>query len=214
MKGMCMKGNAGITVAEALLQMVQLIEQDRFREASEYIRNVTTQHSEWIDERLQAELQLVMKQMEYKIALKDFDYLRSLALVYKYCEVNYAQAGIERAKEKMLQAEKSGADGLLSRRDTIWWCWLQGLDQAPEIVRRCYDSLGKLGREIIILEDSNIAEYVQLPECITEKYHKGIISRTHYTDLIRLELLTVMGGTWIDATTWISGTQRIPWNRR
>lgn len=26
----------------------------------------------------------------------------------------------------------------------IWWCWLQGYDNAPEIVKACYNSLKKI----------------------------------------------------------------------
>ena len=187
-------------IAEALLQILQLIEGDQFGEVSVFLQNFMTQHADWVDARLQAEIQLVMKQMECRIALKDFAYLRSIALVYKYCEMNYGQNG-------HMDGDQPG--NLLPERGTIWWCWLQGLEQAPDIVKCCYRSLEKLGKKVVVLDETNLREYVTLPEYITEKYQKGAICKAHYTDLVRLEILTQRGGTWIDATTWISGTERI-----
>ena len=35
---------------------------------------------------------------------------------------------------------------------------------------------------------------------VMEKWEKGIITHTHMTDLLRLELLIKYGGMWIDAT--------------
>lgn len=84
----------------------------------------------------------------------------------------------------------------------IWVCWMQGMDQAPELVRCCFGSLQRYlsDREIILITKDNYQEYVEFPSHIEEKYRKGIISRTHFSDLLRLELLTRYGGTWIDAT--------------
>ena len=44
-----------------------------------------------------------------------------------------------------------------------------------------------------------------------EKWEKGIITRTHMTDLLRLELLIKYGGTWIDSTVLCtSSIEEIP----
>lgn len=198
----------GKEIAQCLLQITQLIETDQMNAASELMQRVVADHPDWVDERFQAELQLIMKQMEYKIALKDYTYLRSLALVYKYCEMHYGQIGIQQGRDAV-QPVSAGKDDLLPEHDTIWWCWLQGIENAPEIVKACYRSLQKLGRKIVVLDEENIPRYVELPAHVTEKYQRGIIGRAHYTDLVRLELLTRLGGAWIDATTWVSGTERI-----
>lgn len=195
-------------ISKCLLHISQLIEKDQMNAASELMQSVVADHPDWVDERFQAELQLIMKQMEYKIALKDYTYLRSLALVYKYCVMHYGQIDIQKVKDTV-RSVSVGRDGLLPEHDTVWWCWLQGIDNAPEIVKVCYRSLQKLGRKIIVLDEESIPQYAELPGYVTEKYRKGIISKTHYTDLVRLELLTRRGGTWIDATTWISDTQKI-----
>ncbi len=91
--------------------------------------------------------------------------------------------------------------------EKVWVCWLQGMDRAPELVQKCYGSLLEhLGdREIILLTDDNYRAYVQFPVYIQEKIDSGVITKTHMSDLLRLELLNRYGGTWIDATVYCSG---------
>ncbi|MDM8219013.1 capsular polysaccharide synthesis protein [Limosilactobacillus mucosae] len=84
----------------------------------------------------------------------------------------------------------------------VWVCWLQGMENAPEIVKTCYNSLktNLPNKEIIVLTSSNLNKYVTFPNYIERKWKQGIISNAHLADLLRLELLTKFGGTWIDAT--------------
>lgn len=88
------------------------------------------------------------------------------------------------------------------RPDIIWFCWLQGMASAPEIVKVCYQSLKANieNREIVLLTQENISDYVQFPDYIQEKFRKRRIPFAHYSDLLRLELLIRYGGTWIDST--------------
>lgn len=89
-------------------------------------------------------------------------------------------------------------------KDTIWFCWLQGLDNAPLIVKRCYESLQRNinDKKIVVLNENNIFDYVSLPDYIIDKWKKGIIGMAHFTDLVRLELLKEYGGYWIDSTVF------------
>ncbi|MBO5478792.1 MAG: capsular polysaccharide synthesis protein [Clostridia bacterium] len=84
----------------------------------------------------------------------------------------------------------------------VWICWFQGIENAPDIVKKCYESILKNlnDREIVLITEKNMQEYVQFPEYIIEKWKKGIITNTHMTDLLRLELLIQYGGLWLDAT--------------
>ena len=93
----------------------------------------------------------------------------------------------------------------------IWVCWLQGMDAAPVIIQKCYKSLRHniTGREIVLLTEENYREYISFPDYIEEKIASGAITKTHLTDLMRIELLTSYGGTWIDATVFCSG-ENIP----
>ena len=96
------------------------------------------------------------------------------------------------------------------RNKVIWTCWLQGEEQAPLLVQRCLKSLREHCKDydVRVIDERNVKEYVTLPDYIEEKYQKGIISRTHYSDLIRLELLDRYGGIWIDSTFLL--TDRLP----
>lgn len=89
----------------------------------------------------------------------------------------------------------------------VWVCWLQGMEEAPEIVKKCYQSLldNLDDREIVLLTNKNYKDWVTFPKHIQEKISNGTITRTHMTDFLRLELLEHYGGTWIDATVFCSG---------
>jgi hypothetical protein len=89
----------------------------------------------------------------------------------------------------------------------IWVCWLQGMEQAPEIVKVCHASLIQClnDREVVVITSQNVNDYVTFPEHIQRKYDKGVIPIAQYSDLLRLELLTRYGGTWVDATVLCSG---------
>lgn len=90
----------------------------------------------------------------------------------------------------------------LSVQDCIWVCWWQGLDSAPELVRKCIESIQKNAgnHEVIIITEDNYKEYVNIPKWVEDKKNAGIISLTNYSDLLRLSLLAEHGGMWLDAT--------------
>lgn len=97
---------------------------------------------------------------------------------------------------------------LISKKtNKVWVLWLQGIDKAPAVVRRCYQSLKEnlSDREIVLLTAENYKDYTDIPNYILEKYQQGLISHTHFSDLLRIELLCRHGGTWIDATVFCSG---------
>jgi hypothetical protein len=94
--------------------------------------------------------------------------------------------------------------------DKIWICWFQGMENAPRLVKECYESVQRhsRGREIIVITDENIRQYVDFPEWIWKKTGKNGITKTHLSDLLRVSLLAQYGGIWIDATCFL--TDNIP----
>lgn len=84
----------------------------------------------------------------------------------------------------------------------IWVCWWQGLENAPDIVKACIESIQRNAgnHPVIVLTDENYKQYVTIPQWVEEKRNKGIITRTNYSDLLRLSLLAEHGGMWLDAT--------------
>jgi len=92
----------------------------------------------------------------------------------------------------------------------IWICWFQGLDNAPELVKRCIESvqLHSPDAKVVILTDENIPDYLSLPEHINSKYSSGLISKAQYSDIVRCSLLYQYGGIWMDSTVFL--TKAIP----
>lgn len=83
----------------------------------------------------------------------------------------------------------------------IWFCWLQGMEQAPELVHACLKSLRSLpDAKIIVVDKDNYKDYIEFPDYILEKYHKGYIPHATMSDMLRLALLSKHGGVWIDST--------------
>lgn len=132
------------------------------------------------------ESELAIREREYQ---KIYDYLDKY-MDYEYLEVENFQRNEEIKDNK-----------------TIWICWLQGLDKAPLLVKKCVDSIRKNKPEdfsIILINWDNLYNYIYLPVWIQEKVANGNISLTHFSDIIRAELLYQHGGCWIDATVYSS----------
>lgn len=93
---------------------------------------------------------------------------------------------------------------------TIWVCWLQGIEHAPEVVQICFERLKMYmpDKTIILITEENLNEYIEIPSYIYQKRERGIISLTHFSDIVRIFLLCQYGGLWIDSTMYL--TNRIP----
>ena len=96
--------------------------------------------------------------------------------------------------------------------NTIWWLWLQGAEKAPDIVRKCLESVDhyacKIGYNVVKLNENNLFDYVKLPDEIIEKWRKGKMSNAHFSDLCRVDLICRYGGFWIDSTVLL--TDEVP----
>jgi hypothetical protein len=92
----------------------------------------------------------------------------------------------------------------------ICFCWLQGVDEAPLLVKRCYENIQKFcfDYKINFIDSKNFSQYTNIPDYIISKWNKGIISNTHFSDILRINLLAEQGGTWIDSTVLL--TAKIP----
>lgn len=91
--------------------------------------------------------------------------------------------------------------------DPVWVYWKQGEADMPDVVRKCIKSIRQYsGGNVILLTDDNVGEYITFPEYIQEKLDSGTMSVQAYSDLLRFSLLEHFGGTWIDATVYLTGT--------
>ena len=95
----------------------------------------------------------------------------------------------------------------LQKPKIIWFCWLQGLENAPSLVKKCYESIKTQcsDYEIRIITAENFSLWADIPEFIITKWKDGMISHAHFSDILRTALLVKNGGTWIDATVLLTG---------
>jgi len=85
----------------------------------------------------------------------------------------------------------------------IWVFWYQGVEQMPKLVKACYTQLQKNNpNEVKLVHSKNIGSYIDIPDYIFSKLDKGIITYTHFSDIVRVSLLVKYGGLWVDATCW------------
>ena len=89
---------------------------------------------------------------------------------------------------------------------TCWIYWHQGFENAPEIVKACRRSVEKnlKGYKIILLDKSNLFDHIELPDFIMQKFEKGIIPLTQFSDILRTYLLYAYGGLWLDSTIFLT----------
>lgn len=88
----------------------------------------------------------------------------------------------------------------------VFVCWWQGLNEhTPEIVKCCINKIKTVfnNHEVIVIDKNNLSQYTRIPSYIIEKKDKGLISLTHFSDVIRFHLLSEYGGCWIDSTCWV-----------
>ncbi|MCQ2598787.1 MAG: capsular polysaccharide synthesis protein [Alphaproteobacteria bacterium] len=89
--------------------------------------------------------------------------------------------------------------------EKIFTIWQQGERNAPPLVQACFRSIRKnCKQELVVLDDTNIFDYITLPAEIVKKYRAGKIGRAHFADICRVELLYEHGGIWLDSTAFVT----------
>lgn len=88
------------------------------------------------------------------------------------------------------------------------FCWFQGMENAPELVKRCYASVKRNmpNKEVIVITKENMDQYVDFPEHILGKWKKGLITDTKMSDFLRMELLIRYGGLWMVAPFYLANS--------
>ena len=95
------------------------------------------------------------------------------------------------------------------KKEKIFSLWLQGEENAPELVKACFRSVRKhCKQELVVLDENTVFDYISLPDVIMQKRKAGKISHAHFADICRVELLYNHGGFWLDSTGFV--TEKIP----
>lgn len=89
--------------------------------------------------------------------------------------------------------------------EKVFTLWLQGENQAPPIVQACFRSMRRnIKLPLVVLDENTIFDWITLPDHIIDKWKRGLITRTHFSDICRIELLYEHGGIWADATDFFT----------
>lgn len=90
----------------------------------------------------------------------------------------------------------------------IWVFWGQGEINMPPLVKACYRQLTYHNKNVTLLTNNNIKNFIDIPNIASKKVETGEISWAYFSDIIRNSILARYGGMWVDATAWIP--KRIP----
>lgn len=89
--------------------------------------------------------------------------------------------------------------------EKIFSIWFQGEENAPQLVKVCFERLRKVyGERFIVLNEKTLGDYLKLPEHIIKKRAEGKIPNAHFSDICRVALLYRHGGLWFDSTDFIT----------
>jgi hypothetical protein len=147
------------------------------------------------------------------------DIRRSLWPHYKECRIHRLGDEdawwLEREHEVYRKYERRYADliadgasgGNRVRRDRVWVFWQQGMKNAPDLVRACYESvlLALPDKEVTVVTGDNLTDFVDLPGYVVDKFRSGAIPHAQFSDLVRISLIANHGGTWMDSTVLLTG---------
>lgn len=124
---------------------------------------------------------------------------------YRHYKINaslntYFEHAYNKISNKTKDLEEIENDG------PIWIFWWQGIDNMPEVVKYCFNSVKKNAgsRKVILVNKENYLKYSSLSPRIIKLFQGGKISTAHFSDVLRFNLLKNHGGLWLDATVFVS----------
>lgn len=82
----------------------------------------------------------------------------------------------------------------------IWFLWLQGYEDMPYLVQKCWWSWKQMHPdwELTFLHKDNIYDYIDIRSVLEDR--ESTIYPVSQSEIIRINLLRRYGGVWVDAT--------------
>lgn len=127
------------------------------------------------------------------------------SVIEKFIEKDFSEI-IEKYKNHTKESQFFMKEKFSKNNGNIWIFWWQGYDTAPLLVKKCVDSIIKNAENhlVVLITKENWKKYADIPDYIIEKLEKGIITLTHFSDILRMCLISMHGGLWLDATIFVS----------
>lgn len=84
----------------------------------------------------------------------------------------------------------------------IWQYWAQGIENAPDFVKFCFNTVDKYKGDykVIRLTDDTLNDYLIFPEFVQQKRLTKVFKPVFFSDLLRVSLIHNYGGVWLDAS--------------
>ena len=94
----------------------------------------------------------------------------------------------------------------------IFVCWLQGEEAMPPVVKACYASIKHFAQNhpVVLITSENLSQWVAIPDHILRKVGEGKITLTHFSDIIRANLIAKYNAIWLDATIYLTAPLNWP----
>ena len=154
----------------------------------------------------------LLREFGYKVFLADFcaSNIRIPTLTARWKDkvlTGWLRKNYRHIVDKYQQQDTSPQD---TSSSCVWSMWWQGEDNLPEVIQLCFGNIKRHcgSHPFIVITKDNYRDYVNLPEYIIRKVEAGTITLTHFSDIVRMYLLSHYGGMWIDATILV--TKDIP----
>lgn len=141
----------------------------------------------------------VLRKLGWNSALKKYEAYKYRSII-KWLDKRYGN-------EAQTVVEGKIEHNTIQENAPIWIFWWQGEESMPPIVKSCYKSILKNAEKhpVILITEDNVNKYVDIPAYIYQKVKNKEITFTHFSDILRENLLSQQGGIWMDATIYMTG---------
>lgn len=148
---------------------------------------------------------LILKKKLFNKLSKICSFIIPNSVIEKFIEKDFS-AIIEKYRNHTEESRFFMKEKFSENVGNIWIFWWQGYDAAPLLVKKCIDSITKNAKNhpVVLITKENWKNYADIPDYIIEKLKKGIITLTHFSDILRMALISKNGGLWLDATIFVS----------
>lgn len=173
---------------------VHVYRKDNFKAGEKFFLTLADDYVYEVSKKLEEDgfeaIKITERLMNYEIV--DYDYI--------YHDVYHMMADfIDAFPDNVTGLNEPVYDG----KKYAWSCWWQGMEEAPDLIRACINSMKRYlpdTVELVIITRDNYRDYVDFPQWLIDKVEDGRVTLTTFSDVIRASLLYKYGGIWLDST--------------
>lgn len=138
--------------------------------------------------------------IKYSFYWKTKNYKKYISLVYNFL-IDFHEEDIDKFNKMSPTVSQSSEN----EKFKVFVCWWQGYDNMPKLCKNCYNRLKSVLSdefELVFITKDNYTDYASIPDYVIDKFSRGLIPVTQFSDVLRQALVYQNGGIWIDSTVW------------